>query len=442
MKKTGFAAAALMLFGYSTPALAQSAGCQAINGFSANFLAVPVSRQLTANPFNAGEVITLTASSVTAFAPPGDPVWAFADTSSFGFGAGAFSPSYTVLNTPISETVVVPQGGIAEFGLTEFGPFATALQGVTIVCGLPASASNSNDAFWTFVFAETFSTVSKMAVVHQQQALGFALGRNLRNRFQPSGGSETVATQSSMFLSTQGMQQQQAEANMWLSFSGRAYFDGYEGYSSDVTAGIDWSLGDSSLFGVMIGAGMTDLENAPISDAESKSMLVGIYGAHMFDTGLQLDGYIAYAGADYEAGAVKFGTDRTLAGLALSSRLDAKSGQIELRGRVSGSSEDFPTGVVGVTGATAEQYRVSLGARHDWTSPMPNTKLVPWISLDIEYGYQKDTNGLTDDFLAPRVGFGVHGSLGNGILHANLDVGQTASNVYDAGLELSYAFKF
>lgn len=417
---------------FSAPAFAQSLGCADINGFSSPLVQVRVSQQLTGNPLAAGEVITLSASSVTSSQPVGTPVWAFSDTSlGFGFGGGAFSPTFLSSNTPISETVSVPTGGIGAFGLTEFGPWVTDLSDVTIACVLatpPISAA-------VFDLAE-------ISTAHQNQSLRFALDRNIRGRISGGSSSEPMVTRSNLFMSTDGTNDGASSMNAWVTVSGRAFFDGYDGYSTDVIAGADWLLGSSGVFGVMAGVGMTDIDDSIVSKAETSSYLVGIYGGYGFSGNVQVDGYLAYSGVDYDVNTISFDTDRWLAGLAISDQVVIASGTLEHRVRFFGSLEDFPAGVAGITGGTTEQYRVSVGIRHEWNAVLPETYIRPWASLDLEYGRQEDTNNLQSDFVAPRLGIGLSGSAGPGNLSASLDVGRTTSNVVDSGLEISYNMAF
>lgn len=426
------------IFCYSAPAFAQSTspsvGCVDINGFSSSRVEVRIFRELTGNPLAEGEVITLTASSVTSTEPVGTPVWAFADTSmSFGlaFGVGAFSPTFPSSSLPISETVTVPTGGIDTFGLTEFGGWVTDLNDVTITCFLAAPP----------ISAAVFD-LAEISTAHQNQSLRFALDRNIRSRIGDDSSSEPVVTRSNFFMSTDGMNDDTKSINAWVTASGRAFFDGYDGYSTDVIAGADWLLGNSGVFGVMAGVGMTDIDDSTVSKAETSSYLVGLYGGHGFSSNVQIDGYLAYSGVDYDVDTTSFDTDRWLAGLAISDQVAIASGILEHRARVFGAWEDFPADVGGIPGGTTEQYRFSVGVRHEWNAILPGTYMRPWASLDLEYGRQEDTNNLQSDFVAPRLGVGVSGTVGSGSLSASLDVGRTTSDVVDSGLEFSYSLSF
>lgn len=442
---------ASVAFCAASPVFAQSAGCTEINGFTSSVVNVRVFEELTSGTFEAGEVITLTASSVTAFASEGDPVWAFADLAvasiGFGFGDGAFSPSYGISAAPIRETVAVPTGGISGLALTEFGEIATDLNDVEISCATPApEVEEPIEEPVVEVVAppveDVVASLSGVGAFHQNQSVRTGMDQNLRTRFQGGARSNDSVTQSGVFVSTQGKSEAATDTNVWLSFSGRSYFDGYEGYSADLVAGVDWLVGGSSVVGLMIGAGATDLEDSTFAEAKTSSYMIGAYAAHGFASGVQVDGYIAHSGVDYEVGVTEFDTTRTLAGLAFSGEVAVSKGVLQPRARVSGSWEDFPAGVGGVTGGTTEQYTGSIGARHEWNTTVLSSGLTPWASLDIEYGHQEDTTGVIDYFLAPRVGLGLIGNVGAGMLSTSVDIGYVRSDVYAVGFEVAYRYSF
>jgi hypothetical protein len=456
MNHLRMALTASVAFCAASPAFAQSVGCTAINGFTSSVVSVRVFEELTSGAFEAGEVITLTASSVTASVSAGDPVWAFADLAlaSIGFfGDGAFSPSFGISATPIREMVAVPTGGIGGLALTEFGPISTDLNDVEISCTSSTPEANPTPEAEEPIeetvvevaappVRAVVASLSGIGAFHQNQSVRSGMDQNLRTRVQGGSRSNDTVTQSGVFVSTQGKSEAATGTNVWLSFSGRSYFDGYEGYSADVAAGMDWMVGGSSVVGLMIGAGATDLQDSVFADSKTSSYMIGAYAGHGFASGVQIDGYIAHSAVDYEVGATAFDTTRTLAGLSVSGDVAVSTGVVQPRARISGSWEDFPAGIGGVTGGTTEQYTGSLGARHEWNTTVLSSGLTPWASLDIEYGYQENTSGASDDFMAPRIGLGLFGAVGEGILSTSVDVGRVRSDVYDVGFEVSYRYSF
>lgn len=278
----------------------------------------------------------------------------------------------------------------------------------------------------------------------QGHAARKAIDQTLRGRFQLPGASGTgdAVTRSDLFVSTQGNSGAAHEANAWLAFSGASYFDGYEGYSADLSAGMDWRLGQSGVLGLMLGAGKTDLEDSVSPETGTSSYTVGAYAAHAFASGVVIDGYLAHSALDYEVGAAAFDTTRTQAGFSVSGAVAMSTGVLQPRMRLSGSWEDFPLGVGGVTGGTTEQFIGSVGARHAFNATVMAGGLTPWASFDLEYGHQEDTTGVIDYFLSPRVGLGVTGDLGAGVLSTSIDIGYVRSDVYGVGIEMSYGFSF
>jgi hypothetical protein len=432
---------------FASQASAQSEGCAAINGYSAAVLEVLYGTTLTNSALKQGEVIILTASSVVSgyglwdFESEGSVTsaelgtnnesltWAFADASDpFTFGGGAFSPIYSGSAVPIAKTIAVPAGGIVGFGLTELGANYTTLTDVQITC---------TDGVFTAVRA-----LSQTNSGHQQQALRSALNQNISSRLQGSNGGVSASSSRIFFSAPNTQEPSTIDANVWFSFDGRAYFEGYEGYSADYSTGIDALLGTSSLIGLMVGAGVTNLKDSSIADSESTYVMLGAYGGHALANGLQLDGYLAYAAVDYEVGTTEFETERMMASLSLQKAMEVSSGAVQLRASLSGSWEEFPVDVSGVAGASSQQYKATAGARHDWSHELAGTPLTPWASLDLEYGYAEDYSGVSDEFVSPRVAFGLNGFVGVGALNASIDLGQTTSDVYDAGFNLSYDFKF
>ncbi|SFA91118.1 hypothetical protein SAMN05421688_1684 [Poseidonocella pacifica] len=144
----------------------------------------------------------------------------------------------------------------------------------------------------------------------------------------------------------------------------------------------------------------------------------------------------------YEANDEEFETDRYMMGLGLSGSVDHAIGTFEPRIRIDAAREEFPDDIAGLTGGRFEQIVASAGGRFDWNTGILDTGLTPFASLDIEMSRSEDTDGETDSFASPRIGFGLSGSLKGGYLHSSIDVGRVGSDVYDAGLELSYEFKF
>ncbi|SIO54163.1 Autotransporter beta-domain-containing protein [Rhodovulum sp. ES.010] len=438
MTKTLFIGAGLAAL-IATDAAAQSAGCADIDGDTIGFGIG--SQDFTALAFDADETITFKADNVTSGAQnanaaafvlrdgggnPLSPVFVYAIS-------GPFAPD----SGPVAETLVVPDGGFTGLGWREdvgAGGSATQFNNISLSCAVAAVAA-------TYQPREA----AQVTTVGQQRSIATTLARNSAGRL--GGGGTPVATRDSVFLSTQNLfsgSGSDPDANLWVSLSARSYFDGYEGNAADLLAGVDFRLNGDTLLGVMVGAGVADLEDdAAATRTDVDSRLFGLYGAHRFGgTVLTLDGYLAYADLDYDTGADRFGTERVLAGLSLSGTHEMAAGTLTPRARLWGTWEDFPAGAVAVTGGTTRQVLASLGARFDWGTAIAGTALTPFASFDVEYGALDEIGGTTDDFLAPRVGLGLSGRVGGGDLALALDAGRSASDVLDAGLSVSYEMRF
>ncbi len=410
----------LASLGTGTSALAQSAGCADINGFSSSLVMIRVDELISSLPLSAGETVRISGSSYTnSFAGSGAG-WYVSDPLSGNpgpFGSAPLSPIFTATGVAFSETFVVPVGGMLSFGLSETGAISSDLANVSITC-----AAGSN-----------LVVVSGLA---QQQAITTSLGRNYRNRF---GSGDVAQPSNGVFASSKGRAD---EVSAWVSMTGRTYWDSYEGNAVDLTFGLDKFVSANSLAGVMVGVNRLSVSNSAGSSTDATAAMVGVYAAHSYASGTLTDAYLAWSRVSYDASGSSFDTDRWTAGIAATGNIEQATGTLQPRARISASWEDFPTGVSGVVAGTTEQYVVAIGARFDWKDALEGTALKPFASVDLEYGSVKDTSSVRDTFLAPRFGFGVNGMLGGGFLTASIDAGRTTSSVFDAGLDLNYEFNF
>lgn len=411
---------ALAAVGSGSAALAQSAGCADINGFSSPFVAVRGFQQISALPLSAGETVRISGSQVTR-AGGGADGWYVSDPASgpSSFGSGALSAIFTATGVPFSETFVVPVGGMLSFGLSETGPLVLDMFNVSIMC----SGGGSNLA--------VFSSVA------QQQAITTSLGRNYRNRFGNAGAADQPSD--GIFASTKG---QSEDISAWVAMSGRTYWDGYDGDSVDLTFGADKFVSANTLLGVMLGVNRLSVSDATGASTDANAAMLGVYAAHSYSDGTLTDAYLAWSRVSYDASGSSFDTDRWSAGVAVTGSIEQAAGTLQPRARLAASWEDFSTGATGVVAGTSQQITASIGGRFDWKEAISGTALKPFASVDFEYGSIKDTAGVRDTFIAPRFGFGVNGMVGAGVLTASFDVGQTTSDVYDAGIDLNYEFSF
>jgi|GEM_PF-6410137 len=404
-------------------ALAQSAGCADIDGFSSSLVAIRVDNILSSLAFSAGDTLTISGTSAT-HTGSGSDGWYVSDPLSGiagAFGSAPLSSIFTATGVAFSETFVVPVGGMLSFGLSETGPNFTDLADVTITC---LAGSGGSDLIILSGFA-------------QQQSITTSLGRNYRNRFALAGGAPLAGN--GLFTSTKGGNE---EVSAWVSTTGRAFWDGYEGGSLDLSFGVDRFVSANTLVGVMVGLNQLSVSDASGAETDATAAMIGLYAAHDTTDGILTDGNIALARTSYDASGSSFDTTRVMVGLGVSAVIEKSTGILQPRARITGAWEDFPGGVTGVVAGNTRQIIASVGARYDWAAPLAGTALKPFISLDLEYASLQDTSGVQDDILAPRFGLGVNGTVGTGTLSASIDIGQTAANVYDAGIDISYEFTF
>ena len=306
---------------------------------------------------------------------------------------------------------------------------------VTVTC-TPAAAPASD----TIV-----SQASTISAASQSRAIANGLTANSRSRLG-AGGSNTVS-RSGMFFSTQNATRsalETAEYNLWVSGELRNFNGGLDGFSADLTLGVDRLINDNILAGVMLAYGRTDLDDG-LGEATVDSPAIGAYFASRFAGDLILDAYLAYARPETETAGTKFKSDRMSAGLMLSGQYALPQGTMRPFARLNASVEDQPayTGGAGPVAANdLRNYTASLGARFESSVPLGRTNLLPYISGAIDYGYTDDGLTGSDNFLYPRIGFGLAGPVGAGYLGLDVDAGKVRSDTYDVGLRLTFEAKF
>jgi hypothetical protein len=422
--------------GAPTTAQAQSAGCAAVDGFSAPFVSVIGFVSLSPLAFDQDEVVTLSANSVALvnFPAPG-PIWNFGD----GVGT-SLSPRFNDSATPFSQTLTIPTGGIT--GLLVVAGNTVVIGGATFIDPIDfADLSVACTPVAPPPLGVPVGDVAQVTISNQHRIINGALTRTVGERLR--GQSGNTASRGLTFLSTNGHGGVAQPLNAWVSLGVRSYFDRLEGETTHLTFGADYSLSGSTIVGAMVGIDQTSLENNAGQSTDSDSLLVGLYGAHTYGGALTIEAYLAHASVDYDIpGGASFDTDRNLAGLTLSGQYTLAVGTVAPRARLWGTWEDFPTGIAGLVGGSSKQLQASIGAEILYNGVLPGTALAPFASLDLEYGYINEVGLASDNFLAPRLGLGLTGALGGGSFFAAVDVGRSASDVTDVGLDLIFEMSF
>ncbi|SEK17481.1 ubiquitin-like protein [Pacificibacter marinus] len=301
------------------------------------------------------------------------------------------------------------------------------------------------DLFYVQSGAVDAGPVAAISANGQTRAMQTGTSNNSRSRLGES--SSNIVSRSQLFFSTQNLSNnslERPELNVWFLAEGRHYSGGYDGYSADVVFGADKLFSNNFLAGLMLGYGHVDISDATGS-VGANSPAVGAYFATKFAGDLILDGYFSYARPEYKLDGATLKSDRISASLALSG--DHTIGTLNIRPftSVSGYSESQPS-YIGGGGAVAAndiyEYKASLGARFEVTSALGFTGMTSYMSAAVDYGRSKSTSTGTEDFAAPRLGFGVSGPVGEGYLSIDLDGGKVSSETYDLGLRANYSFNF
>ncbi|TGD44879.1 autotransporter outer membrane beta-barrel domain-containing protein [Pseudotabrizicola sediminis] len=306
---------------------------------------------------------------------------------------------------------------------------------ITITC-TPAAAPASD----TIV-----SQAATISAASQSRAISNGIAANTRSRLG-AGGSNTVS-RSGMFFSTQNATRsalETAEYNLWVSGELRNFNGGLDGFSADLTLGVDRLINENMLAGLLLAYGRTDLDDG-LGEATVDSPAIGAYFASRFAGDLILDAYLAYARPETETAGTTFKSDRVSAGLMLSGQYALSTGTMRPFARLNASVEDQPayTGTNGPVAATdLRSHTASVGARFESAVALGSTGLLPYISGAIDYGYTDNGLSASDDFFYPRFGFGVAGPVGTGYVALDVDAGKARSDTYDVGLRLTYEAKF
>lgn len=289
------------------------------------------------------------------------------------------------------------------------------------------------------------SQAATVSAASQSRAIANGLTANSRSRLG-AGGSNTVS-RSGMFFSTQNATRsalETAEYNLWVSGELRNFNGGLDGFSADLTLGVDRLITENTLAGLLLAYGRTDLDDG-LGEATVDSPAIGAYFASRFAGDLILDAYLAYARPETETAGTTFKSDRVSAGMMLSGQYALSTGTMRPFARLNASVEDQPayTGTNGPVAATdLRSYTASVGTRFESAVALGSTGLLPYISGAIDYGYTDNGLSASDDFFYPRIGFGVAGPIGAGYFALDVDAGKARSDTYDVGLRLTYEAKF
>ena len=208
---------------------------------------------------------------------------------------------------------------------------------LTVSCTVAPPVVNTPDI--------TVNTVSAISANSQTTAISTGISTNTRLRLGGNAAaSRTQVTRSMAFLSTQSLpgtarEFGQPDWNAWVSTEGRQYSGTLDGWSADVSLGVDRLLRDDVLLGGLLGVGRMDVDSSAQNVAVT-TVSLGAYFAKRFQDDLYLDGFISAGRPDYQAGNAKFTAQRTAASLALTGSVTEGYLKITPTGKVSAYREN------------------------------------------------------------------------------------------------------
>lgn len=313
---------------------------------------------------------------------------------------------------------------------------------ITVTCdpgGVARTAETNSETTRNTAAATTGATSQSGAIT---------TGSSRASQDQFGGGSGVGVTRSSVFMSSQGLANDQdfarsADWNAWISAETRSFSGGSDGDSFDIVAGIGNRVNNDLIIGALLAYGVNDLNVGGVR-IESTSPALGVYMAQRFGDALVFDGAYSVARPDYETGGASFTATRHM--LSLSLRGEHAMGRINLRpfARLSAFRENQPSysSTAGVIAANRiDVATLSLGAR---LSPLQaySNGIMPYVSLATDFAHRDTTLGGSENMTSPRLGFGMSMDLENGFLNADLDGGRLFDRTDDIGIRVSYEWNF
>ena len=284
-----------------------------------------------------------------------------------------------------------------------------------------------------------------MSANSQTYALNTGIGLNSKARF---GGGGNFATKDGIFMSSSNLPSSRflpADWNAWMSGEVRAYSGGIDGFSLDVVGGIDRLVTPNMMVGVLAGFGRTVVTDTGTPEVANSPML-GLYISNKVSTGLTFDGFVSFAQPAYDTNGASFTASRQSIGLTVSGTFKRGAMAIEPFLFARGYQEAQPGYTAGggaVIGANnTRSFAATLGVKMAFQGKKPDGALVPYISAGADYRLVSSTLGGTDRMIAPRIGFGLNGKLGQGDISLDIDIGRARSDTIDRGLKLGYELKF
>lgn len=264
-------------------------------------------------------------------------------------------------------------------------------------------------------------------------AAGQALSHSLRSR-GGTGGNVQASRNRLSFIA--GSDRPGGGSTVWGEIRYTDFDDTLNGNGTDLTIGIDTTLGNGLIVGALLSYGDYDLTSGGTS-FQTEAWSVGPYVSANLTNRYNFNAYVLFASPDYTSGALTFEADRVLAGMSVDTTYTL--GKFEARSflAVSGFREELPTGAPG--GARTVSTTVgSIGTRVDLA---PGATTRPYVQLAAETIRFED--GITStNSVSPRIGLGIDHDFANGTFKASIEGGEIFDGARDVSVALGLDLNF
>ncbi|CUH83856.1 autotransporter outer membrane beta-barrel domain-containing protein [Thalassovita mediterranea] len=242
-----------------------------------------------------------------------------------------------------------------------------------------------------------------------------------------SGGSSQV-TQNSLHFTGKS----DAGTYVWTQLKGTDFSGSLDGNGFELTAGVDWQIGQDKFAGVLVSYGDYDITSDG-NNFDNTAWSVGPYLSARFDNNKELDAYLTFARPEYANGGSSYRSDRVLGSVTLRGDIVLGNTLFEGYAGLDAYSEKLPDAAPG--GArTVTSQTARIGARFDFNRT-GNAR--PFVRIGADATRFRD-GGTRLNSVAPSLGLGIVGDFANGGYHLTLDGGE----IFDGARATTVSFGF
>ena len=263
--------------------------------------------------------------------------------------------------------------------------------------------------------------------------LGDSVGEAVTLRF--SGPTDLV---------TQDSEAEGSPLTYWTGAEARVVSGDSDGWQAEGIFGVDYFVGSQSLVGGFVGLGKSDRDILG-SRTQVSAQVLGGYYAQALEGGTLVHVFLGGGNAEFESDGASFDAPRKMAGFSISGETKREKTVFVPSIRAMAVRDEMPafTGDSGAhPAANVDGLTVSATARWESVEPFGDGDLLPYVSVGVDYLYTDLDNGMTDKAIAPRVGVGLFGQVGDGLFALDLDAGKVDSGSFDLGARATYSFGF